>query len=44
MHVRIAGREEPDQTVSLSLVWVWAVCLGLFRQATSVQSFRKLTV
>ena len=32
MFIRIGSREEPDQ----SLIWVCAVCLGLFWQATSV--------
>ena len=38
--VRIANREDPDQ----SLIWVCAVCLGLFWQATSVQNLSTFTV
>ena len=30
MDVRIANREDPDQTASLSLVWICIVCLGCF--------------
>ena len=45
MLVRIANREDPDQTASAE-----AVCLGLrclrmpFRQATDVLNFRTVTV
>ena len=41
LFVRIANREEPDQTASLE-----AVCFGSrpFWQATSVQNFRTFTV
>ena len=28
--VRIANREDPDQTASESLIWVFAVCLAPF--------------
>ena len=30
MHVRIANREDPDQTARGSLIWVCSVCLYLF--------------
>ena len=45
MLVRIASREDPDQSASVE-----AVCLGLrclrrpFRQATNVRNFRTVTV
>ena len=40
MVVRIANREDPDQT----LIRLCTVCPGFFWQATSVQKFRSLTV
>ena len=41
---RIANREDPDQYASLSsVIWVCTVCVGLFQQATNVQSVNRLS-
>ena len=48
MLVRIANREDPDQTasseLSSSLIWACTVCLGLFFKATSVRNLRTFSV
>ena len=40
MLVRIANREDPDQT----LIWVWAVGIGIFSRQQVFRNFRTSTV
>ena len=44
MPVRIANREDPDQTASLKQSDLGLPCLSRPWQATSVQNFRRFTV